>query len=156
MIEMDIELDQLQFKGTRDFYNNVVSVMDKYAAEKTDCELCMLMARKNHDASHARLILDELKSNSPHFDRMCNDVSEIQRLTRSGNKGCGHEKEVSLFSVDGEVTFHGKCFYCGKVCGYWTKECKKCKGDLQGGCTGGSEGGSTDNGGSGKTCNFVD
>ena len=51
------------------------------------------------------MILDELISNSPNLDKLCNDVSEIQRLTRSGNKGRGHEKEVNLSSVDGEGTF---------------------------------------------------
>jgi len=93
IIEMDVELDRLQFKGTRDFYNDVVSVMDKYEVGKTDRELCMLMAKKNQDASYARLILDELKLSSPDFDKLCNDASEIQRLARSGNKGHGHEKE---------------------------------------------------------------
>ena len=38
MIEMDIKLNQLQFKGARDFYNNVVGVMDKYEVKKTDQE----------------------------------------------------------------------------------------------------------------------
>ena len=44
MIEMDVEVDRLQFKGMRDFYNNVVSVMDRYEVRKTDHEFCMLMA----------------------------------------------------------------------------------------------------------------
>jgi hypothetical protein len=44
MIEMDAELDRIQFKGTRDFYNDVAGVMDKYEVRKTGCELCMLMA----------------------------------------------------------------------------------------------------------------
>ena len=37
MIEMDVELDWLQVKGTRDFYNDMVGVMDKYEVEKTNC-----------------------------------------------------------------------------------------------------------------------
>ena len=61
----------------------MVGVMDKYEVVKTDRDLCMLIAGKNQDASSARLILDNLKSNSPDFDELCNDVSEIQRLTRS-------------------------------------------------------------------------
>jgi len=44
MIEMDVELDQIQFKDTSDFYNDVAGVMNKYEFRKTDCELCMLMA----------------------------------------------------------------------------------------------------------------
>jgi hypothetical protein len=155
MIEMDIELDQVQLKGARDFYNNVVRVLDKYEVKKSDPKLCMLMARKNQEASYVKLILDELKLNSPDFDRLCNDVSEIQRLTRSGNKGCMHDKEVNLSSVEGEGKFHGKCYNCGKVCRYQTKECKKQKGDWQDGHTGdSSKGGNTSSGVSGKTCNF--
>ena len=44
IIEMDMELDRLQLKGTRDFYNDMVGVMDKCEVTKTDCKLCMLMA----------------------------------------------------------------------------------------------------------------
>jgi hypothetical protein len=68
----------------------------------------MLMAWKNHAVSYARLILDKLKSSSPNFNRLYNDISKIQRLTRSGKKGCGHEKEVHLPSVEDEDTFYRK------------------------------------------------
>jgi hypothetical protein len=53
MIELEVELEKLQLKGTRDFYNDVVRVLDKYKGTKTDHELCMLMACKNHDTSCA-------------------------------------------------------------------------------------------------------
>ncbi len=56
----------------------MVGVLDKYEVTKTDQELCMLMACKNHDTSYARLVLDELKSSSPNFDRLCSSISEIQ------------------------------------------------------------------------------
>ena len=98
------------------------------------------------------MILDELKSGSPNFDRLCNELSEIQRLTRSGNKGYVHEKEVHLSTVEGE--FQGKCRNCSKVCGYQAKECKRCKGNLYSGRTSESKGGNTSNSGSSKTCNF--
>jgi len=39
MIEMDVELDRLQFKDTLNFYNNAVSVMVKFEVRTTDCEL---------------------------------------------------------------------------------------------------------------------
>jgi hypothetical protein len=42
MIELEIELEKLQLKGTRDFYNDVVGVLDKYEVTKTDHELLML------------------------------------------------------------------------------------------------------------------
>ena len=154
MIEMDVELDCLQLSGARKIYNNMVGILDKFEVTKSDCNLCMLMAQKNNEASYARLVLDEFKLSKPDFNSLCNNVSEIQRLTRSGNKGCGNDKEVSLSSVDGNGTFSRKCFNCGKTCGYRAKECKKCKGDLKGHRTGESEGGNTGNSGSNKMCNF--
>ena len=99
MIELETELDKFQLKGARDFYNDVVGVLDKYEVTKTDQELFMPMACKNHDTSYARLILDKLKSD---FDGLCNSISEIQRLTKSGSKRGAGEKEVHLASVEGD------------------------------------------------------
>ena len=53
MIELEVELEKLQLKGARDFYNDVVSVLDKYKVTKLDHKRCMLMAHKNHDTSYA-------------------------------------------------------------------------------------------------------
>ena len=105
MIELEVELKKLQLKGMRDFYNDVARVLNKYKATKADHELCMLMARKNHHTSYARLILDKLKSKSPDFDGLCNSVSEIQRLMKSRSQGCANKKEVLLSSVEGDGTF---------------------------------------------------
>ena len=44
IIELEVKLDKLHIKSARDFYNDVVSVMDKYEVTKTDRKLCMLMA----------------------------------------------------------------------------------------------------------------
>jgi len=38
-IKLDLELDQLQLKGMREFYNDVVGVIDEYEITKTDHEL---------------------------------------------------------------------------------------------------------------------
>jgi hypothetical protein len=101
-----------------------------------------MLARKNHDTSYARLILDELKSSSTNFDGLCNSISEIQRLTKSRSKRSTGEKEVHLASVEGDGMFKGKCRDCGKVCGYKAVDCKKRKGELHSGCgnNGDSEG----------------
>ena len=98
---MDIELDRLQFKGTRDFYNDMVGILDKYKITKSYCELCMLLAHKNQEASYARLILNELESSKPDFDRLCIDVMEIQRHIKSGREGRSYNREANLFSVVG-------------------------------------------------------
>ena len=39
MIKLEIELEKLQLKGARDFYNDMVGVLDKYEVTKTDQEL---------------------------------------------------------------------------------------------------------------------
>jgi len=49
MIKLEAELEKLQLKGVRYFYNDVVGVLDKYEITKMDHKLCMLMACKNHD-----------------------------------------------------------------------------------------------------------
>jgi hypothetical protein len=92
MIELEIELERLQLKGARDFYNDVVGVLDKYEVTKTDHKHCMLMARKNHDTSSTRLILDKLKSDSPYFDELKGQVSHIKNggvtgITKPGKAG---------------------------------------------------------------------
>ena len=147
VIEMDVDLDQLQLKGARDFYNDVFRVMDKYKVSKTNRELYMLMAHKNQDAWY------ELKSNSLDFDRLCNDVSEIQRLTQSRNKG-GKHKEVHLSSDVGNSTFQGKCRNCSKVCRYKANKCKKFKENSHSGLTSKSKGDNTRNGSSNNMRNF--
>ena len=53
VIELEMELERLQLKGARDFYNDVVRVMDKYEVMKTDCKMCMLMTHKNQDAVYS-------------------------------------------------------------------------------------------------------
>ena len=48
VIKLEMEVDQLQLKSMRDFYNDKVGAMDKYEVEETDGELRMLMRGKNH------------------------------------------------------------------------------------------------------------
>ena len=38
MIEMDVKLDSLQFKGARDFYNNMIGTLDKCNVTKFHCK----------------------------------------------------------------------------------------------------------------------
>ena len=70
MIETDVELDCLQLKGARDFYNDVVGILDKFEVTKSDRKHCMLIACKNHETLYARLILHELKLSKPDFNRL--------------------------------------------------------------------------------------
>jgi hypothetical protein len=154
VIELEVELDKLQLKCAKHFYNEVLRVMNKYEVTKSDGKFCMLMACKNQEALYAWLILEELKSTSPDFDRLCNNVTKIQRLTLSRTNGHGHKKEVHLSSVNCSGTFHGKCRNCRKVYGFRAKECKQRNGNLHGGKANGSNEGNTGNGGSNKMCNY--
>ena len=43
-VQSQIELEKLQLKCTRDFYNDVVGVLNKDKVTKTVHRLCMLMA----------------------------------------------------------------------------------------------------------------
>ena len=103
IIELELELDKIQLRGARDFYNDVICVLDKYNVVKEDKDLCMLLGKKNSNGAHAKVILDELKKAQPDFDQLCTDVSEIQCLTRAGG-GKGRSKkegqEVQLASAD--------------------------------------------------------
>jgi hypothetical protein len=89
---------------------------------------------------YARVILEELKSSSPDFDRLCNHMSEIQQLTLTRTKGHVHKKGVHLSSVDRDGKFCGKCRNYITACRYHLKECKQHKGNLQGGRSHDSEG----------------
>jgi hypothetical protein len=53
VIKLELELERLQLKGMRDFYNVLVGVVDKYKVMKTEHEICMLMARKNQNEMYA-------------------------------------------------------------------------------------------------------
>lgn len=95
MIEPHIDLDKLQFKGARDFYNDVLGVLNQYEL-KTDQELCTLMSFKNVKVANVKIILDEMKKSNPNFDQLCNDVLEIQDSMFNPNwsQGSCKHKEV--------------------------------------------------------------
>ena len=69
-----------------------------------------------------------MKSSSPDFNRLCNDVLEIQRLTRGGSKACNSDKNVHLSYVEGEGSFKRKCGNCRKVCRFKAKNARRVKG----------------------------
>jgi hypothetical protein len=94
-----------------------------------------------------------MKSNSLDFDRLYSDVSDIKRLTQSGNKECVHQRRY-IFLVEGGGMFQGKHRNCSKVYLHQSKECKKCKVNFHYGKSNDSEGGNTDNGGSNKAHTF--
>jgi hypothetical protein len=76
---------------------------------------------------YRQFILHELKLNSPDFNRLCNHVSEIQRLTRSRNKEHGHEKEVHLSFVQGGGMSCGKCRNAVKSAGSGPRHARSAK-----------------------------
>ncbi len=63
---------------------------------------------------------------------------------KSRSQGHANEKEAHLSSVEGDRTFKGKCWNCGKVCGFKANEC------MHGGLANGDSEGNT----SSSKCNF--
>jgi hypothetical protein len=96
VINIDAGLDKLQPNGAHDFDNTVIRGMYCNEVKKTNHELCGLMVLfEKHETCIRSKILEEPKLNSPKFDWLCNViVSGIQRLTRNGIKGRGHERKL--------------------------------------------------------------
>ena len=45
MVEMDVELNQLRFKASRDFNIDKNGILDKYEVTKSNCEMCIRIMR---------------------------------------------------------------------------------------------------------------
>ena len=82
------------------------------------------MANKVTSVTYATLIINHLKVlTMDDFEKLCNDISKIQCLTKtsSSSGNCEHkkkEKEVQLTSTD----FKGTCGFCNKK-GHKRKDC---------------------------------
>ena len=129
-IEMDANLERIQFSNANDYYNDVVSVQAKYNVEKTEIELIKLMAKKVTNETYAKMIVDHLDGHSStpcDLEVICSKINKIQRLTKAkggtSNNKRKDEKEVQLAYADGKGTFKGVCGNCKKVCGYKRATC---------------------------------
>ena len=149
-IELDAELEKVQFRNANDYYNDVVAVMARFDVVKSDTDLIKIMAKKVNSSVYANEILKHLgdASQADDLETMCEEISKIQRLTKAnGGNSRGKDKEVQLTSAEGgKGDFKGICGHCKKRCGYKRKDCPLQKAS-------GNGGNSNNGGGNGdKTC----
>ena len=153
-LELDTALEAIRFSRADEYYNQVIKARSQYAVTKSESDLIKLMARKVNSATYSKMILDHLGTGAADFERICTEISGVQRLagvgtgSRPNNKNQG--KEIAVVNQDGAKTgnFKGECNFCKKVCGYRIRDCplKKAQ-DAKSGGGGGS-------GGSARVCNF--
>lgn len=149
-IDLDTELEKVQFRNANDYYNDIVAVLARFDVTKSDTDLIKIMAKKVNSQVYASEILKHLSdtSNPDDLENMCEEIAKIQRLTKKGGNSHGKEKEVQLASAEGgKGSFKGICGHCNKRCGYKRKDCPLRKA---------GNNGSNSNGGGGngdKTCN---
>lgn len=144
-IELESELEKLSFSNANDYYNDVVAIMAQYDVDVSDTTLIKAFAKKVKSSVYSKMTIDHLNSGDANdFEELCNNINEVQRLTRSTQnpKEKPSGKEVQLANADGEE-FRGNCGKCGRY-GHKRVDCKQKKQN-----NGGGSGGS----GNGKTCN---
>ena len=152
-IEMEAELNKIQFRNAIDYYNDIVNVTSNYEVGKTDTELIKIMSTKVNSTMFTSMILKHMEDITvvDDLEELCTEIGKIQRLAKSTGRADRNEgggKETQLSSAEGGGTFKGICGRCKTVCGYKRKDCPKKKA---GGGNGGSGGGS--GGGNSKYCN---
>ena len=151
-IEMEAELQKVQFRSAVDYYNDIVGVTSNYEVKKTETELIKIMSTKVNSTMFAAMILTHMEdtTNPDDLEELCNEIGKIQRLAKANGKSDRSNdaggKETQLNSAEGGGTFKGICGNCKTRCGYKRKDCPKKKA---GGNGGGSGSGS---GGGGKYC----
>ena len=148
-INLDTDLDKIEFARAEDFYNDVVAVCARYEVKKSQTDLVKLLAKRVTSSVYAKMIIDHLNQGSTHhsLERICADIKEIQRLTKANGLGPAKPKgkEVQLVGAEAsEGDFKGVCGWCNAKCGYRRKDCPKRKAAMANGGGGGDRD---------KTCN---
>ena len=99
-IEMDNDLDRIQFRGANDYYNDVVAVLARYEVNKSETELVELLAKRVTSQTYSKMVLDHLDLSEDQHDleTICTKIDRVQRIgrTTSGSRGAQSQagKEV--------------------------------------------------------------
>jgi len=135
-IQLDTDLNAIQFKCALTYYNDITAVLAKYNVAKSETDVIKIMAKKVGNSTFANLIITHLNSPNPDdLEELCNEISAIQRLTRTtGAEKKSTDKEVSLASTSG--SFKGPCNRCKKFTGFKAVDCP-CKNNNNSGSGGG-------------------
>ena len=100
---MEVELENVKFKGENDYYNDIVTVTARHEMTKSDTDLIKIMSTKVQSTVFADKILRHLDSAvvPNDLENICNDIAKIQRLERSMGKQSqdGGEKKTNLASA---------------------------------------------------------
>jgi hypothetical protein len=109
-IELEMALDKIPFMFANDYYNQVIATTAMYSVNMADLELCTLAGKKCHTSLYVKMILDHIKSGTVDFERIMDDITEIQRSAKSfGEEGKTREKELALNNVEGQGANKLKC-----------------------------------------------
>jgi transcription elongation factor Elf1 len=137
-IELQMELEALQFTKASDFYNQVVEVCAKYENDLDEETKLTTLLKKTNNTVYVQIITRELTSSSPSFETACDEISVLQRGVKAGQKTEPKKpggKEVTLNDIEkGDKASKDKCPHCqGK---HARKDCPKRKEALkkQGAC----------------------
>ena len=100
-IELEDELEKIQFRMANEYYNSVVTVMARYEVDKSGTDHIEIMAKKVNSSMYAKMVIKHLNKDATHHDleELCGKISEIQRLKKAtgastGAKQNNQEKEV--------------------------------------------------------------
>ncbi len=87
-IEMEAELQKVQFRSTVDYYNDIVGVTSNYEVKKTDTELIKIMLTKVNSTMFEVMILTYIEdiTNADDLEELCNEIGKIRRLTKANGK----------------------------------------------------------------------
>ncbi len=117
-IEMEVELQKVQFRSAVDYYNDIAGVTSNYEVEKTETELIKIMSTKVNSTMFAAMIISHMEDAANHDDleELCNEIGKIKRLAKANGKSdCSNDadgKETQLNSAEGGGMFKGICRTC--------------------------------------------
>ena len=78
-INLDTDLDKIDFARAEDFYNDVVAVCARYEVKKSQTDLVKLLAKKVTSSVYAKMIIDHLHQGSTQhsLEQICTSIKEI-------------------------------------------------------------------------------
>ena len=87
-IELEKELEKVQFRNASDCYKDVLSVTSRFDVTWSDTNLIKIMAKKVTSSTYASKIIDHLKSTSAdNFEELCSDITTVQYLMKISSGG---------------------------------------------------------------------
>ena len=70
-IELESELEKVQFKSANDYYNDIVAVTVRFEVNKSNTDLIKIMAKKVSSLIYAGMILNHMSANTMAILKAC-------------------------------------------------------------------------------------